>query len=470
MPPARFADAAVHMTGAAAAAPAPVGLRSWWMVAVLFILYVFSWLDRLTLSMLVGPIKADLVLSDFQMSLLLGPAFAIFYALFGLPLGWAADRHSRRWVIFIGVSLWAVATCASGFARTFHELLLARMGVGIGEASLMPAAYSLLADEFPRERLTLAASAFQMAGKIGSATAFGLGAIAIAFAQGMHGIDWPALGHAHAWQLVLIMVGLPGFALALLVFTFREPPRRNLAGATGAAGAAGRTVAGAAAGAERRQFRDFVRSRWQLVSLMLVSFSSLAICGYTQTSWVPTYLSRSFHWAPVQYGPALSLMNLVAAASLLVSGRIVDHLYARGMRDAHLRYYSWLMLAVAPAAVGLFLTRNAYVFLGLYCVVQFVTVPFMIYVSSIIALLAPNAIRGQLIAAFLFAFTLLGLGAGPAMVGALTDYLFADESRIGTSMMIVVVGFYALAFVTMRMGLSYLAPAVREADAARSAA
>ncbi len=450
-------DASVRAT---TGAPVPVALKSWWMVAVLFSLYVFSWLDRLILSMLVGPIKADLVLSDFQISLLLGPAFAVFYALFGLPLGWAVDRYARRWVVFFGVVLWAAATVASGFARSFEALLLARVCVGIGEAALIPAAYSLLADEFPRERLTVATSVFQMAGKVGSATAFGLGGIAIAYATTLDGTDWPFLGQAAAWHLVLIMVGLPGFLMALLIFTFREPPRRD---APGVAAMASKREGG------RGALVGFVRENWKLVGLMMIGFSFMAICGYTLTSWVPTYLGRIFHWTPLQYGPALSVMNIIAAGSLVVNGRVVDHLFGKGMKDAHLRFYSWLILALAPAGFFMFTTDNAWLFLACYCVVQFTTVPFMIYVSSVIALLAPNAVRGQLIAVFLFVFTILGMGAGPAIVGALTDFVFKDEVRIGSSLMIVTVTCFIGGYAAMRLSLRHLAPAVLRAEGAARA-
>ncbi|GAN00317.1 permeases of the major facilitator superfamily [alpha proteobacterium U9-1i] len=422
------------------------------MVGVLFSLYVFSWLDRLILSMLVGPIKADMVLSDFQIGQLLGPAFAISYAIFGLPLGWAVDRFSRRWIIFCGVTVWALATVASGFADTFEHLLIARIFVGVGEAALMPAAYSMLADEFPKERLTFATSTFQMGGKVGSAMAFGLGGLAIAYATTLGAVNFPLHGPAAPWQIVFAMVGFPGFLLALAVFTFREPRRRGVAAKSGADSHA--------------QLMGFLRANWALITLMIVSFSCLSICGYTLTSWVPTYIGRAYEWTPLQYGPALSAMNLIAAASLVVNGRVVDHLFSRGMKDAHLRFYSWLMLAVSPAVVFLFMAPSAWVFLGLYCIVQFVTVPFMVYVSSVIALLAPNAVRGQLISIFLFCFTLLGLGAGPAMVGALTDFLFQDESKIGLSMMIVVVGCFAIAFVTMRAALALLGPSVTRAEAA----
>ncbi|WP_202842587.1 MFS transporter [Luteimonas saliphila] len=430
-----------------------VGFSSWWMVSVLFALYVFSWLDRLIISMLVEPIKLDLALTDFQMSLLLGPAFAVFYALFGLPLGWAVDRWPRRWIVFFGVTVWGLATAACGLAQSFEGLLVARVMVGVGEACLIPAAYSLLADEFPRDRLTAAASTFQMGGKVGSAAAFGLGAVAITYAESLHarGISWSLLGDLEAWQRVMVMVGLPGVVLAALVFTFREPPRRGVAVANGG---------------DEGLLRIFLRANWRLIGLMLVCFSALALCGYSLTSWVPTYLSRHFGWAPMQYGPALSVMNIASAVWLVVNGRIVDRLFGRGMKDAHMRFYSWLMYLLAPAVVLLFVVSDPWVFLGLYCLVQFITVPFMVYVSSIIALLAPNAIRGQLIAMFLFVFTTLGMGAGPALVGALTDFVFKDEARLGTSLMIVIVSCFAIALVAMRLSLRYLGPSILRAETA----
>ncbi|HRN59773.1 MAG TPA: MFS transporter [Chiayiivirga sp.] len=434
----------------------PVGFRSWWMVWVLFSLYVFSWLDRLIISMLVEPIKADLGMSDFQMSLVLGPAFAIAYALFGLPLGWAVDRYPRLWIVFFGVSLWGLATAACGLAQSFEELLLARVFVGVGEACLIPAAYSLLADEFPRDRLTLAASTFQMGGKVGSAAAFGLGALAIAYADSLHarGVSWPIVGDPESWQRVMMMVGLPGLVLAGLVFTFREPARRGvLAAAKGDNDSKGALY-------------SFLRANWRLIGLMMVCFSALALIGYSLTSWVPSYITRRFGWAPAQYGPALSAMNVISAIWLVVNGRLVDRFFRRGMKDAHMRFYSWLLMLLAPAVLLLFVVSNPWVFLALYCVVQFITVPFMVYVSSIIALMAPNIIRGQLIALFLFVFTTLGMGAGPTLVGAITDFVFADEQRLGSSLMIVVVGCFVIALVAMRMSLRYLGPSIVRAEAA----
>lgn len=425
--------------------PAFRAARSWWMVAVLFALYVFSWVDRLILSMLVTPIKAHLMLSDVQVSMVTSTSFAIFYAVFGLPLGWAADRFSRRLIIFCGVTLWAFATTACGYAESYEQLLVARIFVGVGEAALLPAAYSLIADGFPPRLLTRATSTFQMAGKVGSATAFGLGGAAIAFATVYAGVHIPFHGPAHPWQLVMMMVGVPGILLGLLLFTFPDPGRKRVA---------------TDAGTGRAQVKAFVRGNWRLLALMLVGTSALAICGYSMTNWVPAYIERRFGWAPQHYGPALSIMNIVSAVSLVVNGWIVDRLFARGMRDAHLRFYSWLILACLPIIAYMFFAGNAWVFLACYCIAQFITVPFMVYVSSVMALIAPGAVRARMLAFFLFVFTILGLGAGPAIVAGLTQYVFGSEALLGYALAVVVIAGAVVAFAAFRMALRHLAPAI----------
>ena len=427
--------------------------RAWWMVAILFSLYVFSWIDRLILSMLVTPIKAHLALSDVQVSMVTSTSFAIFYAIFGLPLGWASDRFPRRIIIFLGVLLWGSATTACGYAQSYEQLLVARIFVGVGEAALLPAAYSLIADAFPPGQLTRATSTFQMAGKVGSAAAFGLGGAAIAFATIHAGVHIPFHGPAHPWQLVMMMVGLPGVLLALLLFSFPEPVRRK-------------SKADAGSGEGAALIAHFVRGNWRLLGLMLIGTSCLAICGYSMTNWVPAYIERHFGWEPVRYGPALSLMNIVSALSLLANGWIVDRLFARGMKDAHLRFYSWLIVALLPVVAYMFFADNVYVFLACYCVAQFITVPFMVYVSSVVALIAPSAVRARLLAFFLFVFTLLGLGAGPAIVAALTQYVFKDEALIGYSLAIVVVATSLVALLVFRMALRHLGPTIAARQAA----
>ena len=451
------------MAGATTATPgtrSPVPFSSWWMVAVLFLFYVVAWIDRLIISMLVGPIKADLLLSDFQVSLIIGTAFALPIAIFGLPLGWAADRFSRRWVIFLGVAVWSLATVSCGFADSFTSLFFARAMVGVGEAALLPAAYSLMSDAFPRDRVTTATSIFQSSGKLGSAVAFGLGGVIIAFAASLGAVNLPFRGETAPWHLVFILRGAPGLLLSLLAFSFPEPARKNTVART----------AGDKGGKNSQLLKQFVTGHWQLLALMITSFCAIAICGYSLGSWIPTYIDRRFGWEPIQYGPALSVMNIVAAGALIVNGRIVDFLYGRGMKDVHLRFYSWLLLGLMPAFAYMFFAGNPWVFLLLYAAVQLATMPFMVYMAAVLALIAPSTVRGQMMGVFLFFIQILGFGVGPAIVGFLTDNVFQDEAKLGLSLAAILIGGIVVAFLCLRMGLRYLRPAIERVEQAQASA
>lgn len=422
---------------------------AYYMVVALFLVYVLAWLDRLIISMMVEPMKEGLGLGDFEMSLVLGPAFAISYAIFAIPLGWATDRFSRRLVIFCGVVVWSIATFACGLATSFSSLIVCRIFVGVGEAALLPAAYSLIADAFPRDKVTFATSMFQTAGKIGSAMAFGLGGLLIGVAATLHHIEWPVLGRLEAWQVTFAIIGLPGFALAFLAFTFPEP---------------GRHGPGKSGGAEPEALMPFVKKHGGLLALMILAFTCLAVVGYSMTSWVPTYIARRFHWEPAEYGPALSMMNLIGAASLVLLGKAVDVLFARGVQDAHLRFYSWLIVALSPAILSAFFVPNVYAFLALYAVIQLITVPYIVYCSALVAILAPNRLRGRLLGTVMFVTNIVGFGAGPTIVGALTEFAFGDESKIGYSLAIIVIGGSSIALVAMVCALPLLRRALSQRE------
>ena len=425
---------------------APSSGRAWGMVAALFLIYVFSWLDRLSVSMLVAPIKQTMQLTDTEMSLVLGPSFAFAYAVFGVPFGWAADRYSRRAVIFFGVLAWATATVACGFAKTFEALLVARVFVGIGEAALLPAAYSLIGDAFPPNRVTVATSVFQSAGKTGSAVAFGLGGLAIAFAKTLEHVDWPMHGPASYWQVTFGLVGVPGFLLAFLAFSFPEPGRRRATAEPDSA--------------PRGELFGFLRENASLCCLVALAFTCLAMVGYSLTSWVPSYIDRRFGWEPERYGMALSMMNILGAVALVVCGRTVDWLFSRGVRDAHLRFYAWTIAVLSPVIVYAFFATNPYVFLACYALIQIITVPFIVYGSAIIALLAPSRLRGRLLGLLMFVFNIAGFGGGPALVGLLTDRVFGSEALVGQSLAVVTIGGALVAFVAMWFAMPVLDRAV----------
>ena len=201
---------------------------AWYVVGVLTLAYIFSFIDRQILNLMVGPIQRDLGIGDTQMSLLMGASFAVFYTLFGIPLGRLADTRSRRAIISVGIALWSVMTVGCGLARTFWQLAFMRMGVGVGEASLSPSAYSLISDYFRPERRSTAMSVYSMGIYIGAGMAFILGGFITLLVSGRESTDIPWIGSVRSWQLIFFVVGLPGLLISLLLLTVREPVRKGV--------------------------------------------------------------------------------------------------------------------------------------------------------------------------------------------------------------------------------------------------
>lgn len=432
----------------AGAAPRSAPFSAWWSLAVLFLLYVFSMIDRYVITMVVPSIKETLSLSDTEMGLILGPAFALCYAVFGMPLGWAADKYPRRWVIFLGACVFGLATALSGLATSFMMLFFARMLVGIGEASLSPAAYSLMADKFPRHQLTTASSIYNTAAKVGVAASYAIGGVVIGLASGFN-LHLPGVGPLEPWQKVFLMIGLPTVFCALLVFTFAEPARTRVVKKEGVTS---------------ETLVAFLKDKKALLIPMLVGFGLIALCSYALTAWTPTFLTRKFGWTPEQYGPLLSLISMAAALTLILKGVIVDWLYARGMKDVHVRFFTWLLVGTFPIAIGMFLVSDAIVFMILYGIVQVIAMPIIVYMSAAIQLIAPGNLRGQLIAVYMFALSVFGGGLGPIIVGALTDHVFKGEARIGASLAVVVCTTIPLAFICLRFALKPLREAMLEGE------
>lgn len=421
---------------------------AWWVLAVLFTLYVFSFIDRHVITMLVPEIKQSLGLTDFEIGLILGPAFAICYSIFGLPLGWVADRYPRRWVIFIGCALFGLATAASSLATSFTTLFIARMLVGIGEASLSPAAYSLMADKFPRNLFGTASAVYNTAAKIGTASAYAIGGVVVGLTAGVS-MTLPLIGELQSWRIVFLAVGLPAALISLLVFTFREPARTSVA---------------KKAGARPETIVTFVKSQKALLIPMLLGFSLMAVCTFALSAWAPTYIARRFAMSPLQYGPILAAVSMVAALTLVFKGGVVDWLYARGGKDAHIRFYTWLQMGCLPIAAVTFLVPNPIVFMICYGVLQVVALPTIVFMSAAIQLIVPGNLRGQIIAVFFFCLQVIGNSIGPIAVASLTDYVFRNDAMIGYSMGLVVCVAMPVSLILLRMSLKPLREAVVGAE------
>ena len=422
------------------APPEPTaGLSAWWLAILLAVFYTMATIDKVILVHLVDYIKADLKLSDFRVSLVIGPAFAICFAVCVLPAGWAVDRFPRRWVLFLAVSTWSVATALGGIARSFEELILARMLVALGEAALMPAAISLLGDRFPPHKLATGVAIYNMGAKLGQSIAFVLAGITIAFAISISGTAAPVFGAMSIWQIVLITTGLPGVLLALLIFTVKEPRRRPAVIARGSQIDAG--------------YLSFLKRERTLLIPLLGGFCAIAVVGFGLTAWVPSYLVREHDWNAVRYGPWLATVSLIGAATLIPKGWIIDWLFSRGMKDAALRFYTWLLLALTPLAFFVFYAPTPQLFIIGYGLLNAVALPYILYVSTTLHLVTPSQYRGRMLALMVLLTTLSAQGVGPTVIAALTDFVLGGPDQLGLALTIVTTSGMSLSLVLLRYTL-----------------
>ena len=410
---------------------------TWYVAAVLTLCYTASFLDRQILSLLVGPIKQDLKISDTLVGLLQGFTFALFYAAAGLPLGRIADSANRRNLISISIAFWSLFTAACAGARSYATLFLARMGVGVGEAGLNPAAFSILSDYFSRERLGAALSVFYLGQILGSSLALVVGGTVVQSVTMRPETTVPILGTIASWRLTFLILGLPGLLLALMAFTVKEPVRKNLA----------RSVAGGTQLSMAESIREIGR-RWQSVLGVSLGFAFLASCLYGTSAWVPTYFLRVHGWTIGQTGRALGFLILpFGSAGLYFGGWLCERWQKRGMIDAPLRVVllsaAGILLILAPAmmmpspALSLALIGVGYFFLVL---------PLGVGAAALQAIV-PNQVRAQVGALFLFILNMGGLTFGPLLPGVFADYVFHDPKMIGTGLTITVACSGALLFM-----------------------
>lgn len=399
------------------AAPAIV---SWSAVGVFTLFYALAYIDRRILSFLVGPIRETLGVSDFQLSILQGAAFVLFYALFSLPIGWAVDRFPRRWIIYLGVTIWSFSAMAGGFAKTYLHLLFARFGVGAGEAALHPAANSMLADFFLKGRLTLALGVYSLGGIAGAAIAVAVGGVIIDFATARGATAIPLLGTFQPWQLVLLLTGAPGLLLALFVFAVPEPARTGVGPAH-------------AAPIDKNAYAYVWRHR-RFYLCHFVGFALMAVMATGFTAWGPERLMRSFQVSATEVGLTLgALMFICGGIGMIVPSFVVDRLARRGVGDAHLRYMALAAIVLGGAGIlfGLAPTRQlAYAAAGLVDLLQ----GYFPVALAALAVTTPARYRGQITAMFLLVYNLLGQGLGPSAVAALTDFVFHDEQALGAAL------------------------------------
>ena len=297
---------------------------AWYVVAVLTLANISGNIDQQILSYLVRPLKRDFGISDVQVSYLIGLAFAVFFTVLGLPIARLADRSNRRNIMAGGVTLWSIFTALCATAKSYGALLLLRMGVGVGEATLNAPGVSLLSDYFPRERLGRAMSVYSMGIFLGSGAAYAIGGSIVGLLGIAGSRHIPVLGQVHPWQLVFLAVGLPGLALgALIFFTVREPERQ----ATLPSAQLPLRVLYRYVGANRRTFLT-----------LGLGFAMSSMVNLSLVAWLPTFLTRTYGWNEGQAGRVQgALTATVGVAAVLFGGWLSDRCVKRGRVDGPLR-------------------------------------------------------------------------------------------------------------------------------------
>ncbi len=410
-----------------------------------------SFIDRQILNVMIGPIKRDLGgLSDTEISLIIGLAFSLIYSLATLPLARIADRHSRRNVIAAGVLAWSLMTALAGMANSFWQLFLARMGVGVGEASLGPASNSILADYHEPKQLPLAYGIVATAPFVGTGLASMVGGPLIDYLEARPRLSLPLFGELYSWQSVLIIVGLPGIVLAVVALGIAEPARRG--------------VVGAASGFTLGEVWAFCRSRARYLVLHFAAYMCLSIQGFAFLTWVVEFFVRKHGWSRTEIGLTYGAIALcVGIAGSIWAGFYAGRMLARGRMDAPMRLCFWGTLGLAPVAV-LFPFAPDTLAAGLLVPITFCMAMPPGLSSAALQAIAPNQMRGQLVAIYLICVSFLSYVFAPLVIGLMNDYVFGREDAIDLSLASLAVVNYSIA--ALCLGLS-LAPLRRSLERVR---
>jgi MFS family permease len=412
---------------------------AWTVVAILIATAVLSYTDRQVLSLLVDPIRADLGISDTQVSLLLGTAFAVVYGIAGLPLGYLSDRTSRRNLIFGGVLVWSIGTIACGLSQSFGQLFAGRLVVGLGEAVLSPAAISLISDYFPPSRRGTAVGCFL------SGIAMGIGASILIGGGVLHLVQVGALANTPLatqapWRLVLLIIGAPGLLWATAILAIHEPVRR--------ATEASLTVASAVDASGWRA------TGWTRVIPIYVVVAIASLVDNAVGAWAPTLLTREFHMDRAQVGVELGILLTAAfGGGVLAGGWLADRAGLRGGWSKKLLVCLIAGVLILPVAASINAAEATVVLL---CVPAYFALSGIVTACGFSAILdvVPNRSRGLAMSISFFLNVAVGGAVGPTAVALASDHIFGSEAGLGPALSVTVAVAYGLAVVTLLVAMS----------------
>ncbi|HEY3948912.1 MFS transporter [Phenylobacterium sp.] len=409
---------------AAASPPWPSPRRAWWAVGVFCIGAILSYSDRQILSLLVDPIRADLGLTDVQIGLLQGAAFALIYAVAGLALGRAADVLTRRWVIVAGVLTWSVATLACGFAHSFAGLFVARAFVGVGEAALTPAAMSMIVDSFAARRRGAGVGAFLMGMVIGGGVALALGGFILQAAASGALKDLPILGALAPWRTALVLLGLLGLPVAALAATVAEPARRHMLGV----------------GETRASFGQAARGLYALRPTLAALYAAMGLSSlgdFAILAWAPTLLIRRFGLSAGEIGAVLGIMVIAGGVlGTFGAGLLADRMVLRGGRPARLTLAVWAMVLGALSTLFVVAPSPAFVYLLAGGWLLGSTTGQSVGMT-LLQEVVPGDARGLSVSLVSLINVGLGLALGAALPALLVEHLFHDPKSVGAAVTIV---------------------------------
>lgn len=426
---------------------------AWYVVLLCMLAYIFSFIDRQILALMIEPIKADLNLSDTQFSLLHGLAFSLFYAFMGLPLAYLADRFSRPKIIAVGIIFWSIATAFCGLSKNFIQLFISRMGVGVGEAALSPAAYSMFSDMFSKDKLGRAVAVYSIGSFVGGGIAFLVGGYVIGLLKDLSLIEIPVFGAVKAWQMAFILVGLPGVFIGLLfILTVRDPKRKGQS--VNAEGEVEKVTMRAAF--------TFLKKHRKTFTCHYLGFTFYAMALYCLISWSPAFFMRTFSMTPSEAGYMLGTVLLVAnTLGVFCAGWLNDWLIQKGRKDAP-------MITGVIGIVGLVLPLVAFTQVSEYWLAVTLLAPAMFFASfpmpistTAMQMLAPNQLRAQISAIFLLISNLVAVGIGTTLVALVTDKIFENPLMVGTSLSIVGGIACVLSFVLLKTGCKAFADSMQ---------
>jgi MFS family permease len=427
---------------------------AWYVVLLLMLTQVVSYIDRFLPSLLIEQVKTDLTLSDFQVGLLLGPAFGFFYVFVGVPIGWMADRYSRRRILATGIAIWCSMTAAAGLARSFVPLFCARLGVGLGEAAVAPCSVSLISDYFERPKRAPAISTFMAGTFIGAGTAFLIGGPVVYAITQMPAPNLPLLGEVATWQLAFFVVGLPGLLLALAMFTIREPMRMDQAKRDIDSGDGGATIGEAL---------RYIRARWRGFGTLFVGSAAVVMLG-SLAFWNAAFFDRTWGWDVRQVGIATGILYLTGGPVGTVIGiRLTNYWIGRGHADATIRAL-WVGLLVAVLGFSTFTIMPTIELTMAALFVAFVGQAAAAAAGpASLTIIAPGQMKSQGVAIYYLFIGIFGQLLGTPPVGLMTD-LFGDPAMLRYAMSIeaIAVGIIALSLVAL--GRRHYRRAAKELD------